>query len=184
VVVSENGIVPLRLPDHTVSVTGTSSFGARSSQARKLFEFGRLVPSDIVKAKSIKSRSFSRLHNPSRTRSMQSSALRTTERNIGAAVEASALNDDYYETKYCIKHSADLKKCVCYLRADDFTLLSGENSGGTTTRRSDATTVSLISAGWLHEFNKLKYELLLKSWEGPKVSHLCVLFTSTLFCNL
>lgn len=166
-VISDVGVVPLRLPQHPQLQTYAQLRPADTCS------YGRIgaVATVIRTARALKDSS-------DKSNGKVKGPVEVPVETIPEKEE-----EEVQVTSYCIRFSGDLKKCERYLRSSDIQVLQvGEYSS-----QQVVQEVTLVSAGWMSEYSKHKYDQMLSVYDGPKVCRkrfLCVRSFKKIFISL
>lgn len=81
-------------------------------------------------------------------------------------------------TVYCLRHSADLKRCEAHVLGDDITVIPALHQRGP----GNDDAVTLIAVGWLPEYERQPYD---QQFDGPQVrcSGTCPSDSSVFMCT-
>lgn len=195
-VVTEAGIIPLKLRspgavsygEERLSNTVKNGIKKQLQRQRQQQQQlgGRLYHSDLVPVGGAALRGLRSAQNIMFVPRLLPVAIQQTRGSSNTAAGAVAESiapppgpgsglEESLATVYCIQHSADLKRCEQLLFGDDIAIMPDPRYGD----KNLANAVTLITVGWLTEFQQKAYNL---AFDGPRVRPYDR--NSRLFCNI
>ena len=182
-VLSENGIIPIKLPLSKLPTYGQimDASGYYDNQA-------------VVRHTDIMNLRLSWMNSKNDTAIRSSSKYRPVSipHQIDRLIGSSGKGTTHYKhrsspntismfaTSYCLRFTDDLKKCSCHVMGDSIRILQLDDSLSSSSSSSSGVdgdgddvdlseAITLISVGWLGDFFIHRFDQLLNSWDGPKL---------------